>query len=440
MIYENIKSIILTVLVLISLVLTWSLWTYQPMPDYVRNEKLIEDVGIRESLDISNVIKPDKVLYHQDTIHYGTVELQEITRLMKEIRNWSLYDIESITSYVSEAEFYQFMHGSGKMEILFPDTIPMETLRYLLSMQEAAYPNAYVDRIVLDVKQDNEEPIVHLVNYNERRIYRAKVNNLFVENVDRSFFKPAVRNPAYRAIPVTGSNYIFAPAGRIELRRLHYLVNYLSPEDFRDNLFPDPSLVTRDPLTGGEEYTDGSRIMRVDQNWSRLEFANPIGGDGTNTPDFNVVEQSIHFINEHSGWTDRYVFANWERSYPDHTATFRLYVNDHPVFHSQGLSEMKQIWRNNSIYQYTRPLSELRWSIRNEEETIILPSAEAALSALEKMSNFERENLQNLRVGYELRRDLSNNGVFILEPVWMYEYNNSWKSIVFQRNEELGGM
>ena len=39
--YEKIKSIILTLLVLVSILLTWNLWTYQPNYDTMENSNTV---------------------------------------------------------------------------------------------------------------------------------------------------------------------------------------------------------------------------------------------------------------------------------------------------------------------------------------------------------------------------------------------------------------
>lgn len=47
--YENIKSIILTILVVTSVLLTWNLWTYQPTFERIEKEaNTIQEVTIAE--------------------------------------------------------------------------------------------------------------------------------------------------------------------------------------------------------------------------------------------------------------------------------------------------------------------------------------------------------------------------------------------------------
>ncbi|AST93908.1 YycH family regulatory protein [Sutcliffiella cohnii] len=441
MTYENIKSIILTILVLVSLLLTWNIWTYQPAYEYIGREELIQDVAIKDKYDISTLIRPMKLLFHHDGIHYGTEEQQEIERLVKEIKRWRVQAIEQISPLVAQEDFTSFMHGKGKIEVVLPDEIPLSTLNRFIQFQEDVdFPNVSVDRVVIDVDGNKENPTIHLVNYDERLIYRAFVHNLDLLMVDRSFFGPSVRYDAYRKIDISPTKDIFAPFGEKKLNRMHYFADLYSPENFKNALFSDPSRVTKEETGSEEVYTDGYRLMTIDQNYARLQYVNPVNADAMNTSDFKIIESSIDFINEHSGWTDKYLFAGWKRDFRDHTSVFRLHVNGYPVINTQGLTEIVQIWRNNEIYEYVRPLFELKYTIRNEVASVTLPNSNIALAELKRNPGFEIENLQDLRIGYELKRDTIYEPVFILEPIWMYQYRDNWYKISFQPKEDLGGM
>lgn len=73
MTYENIKSLVLLLLVLASGALTWSLWTYQPQLDFP-DKKYVHEVSISDQEEPVDLIKPTRILFHIDEIHYGTTE------------------------------------------------------------------------------------------------------------------------------------------------------------------------------------------------------------------------------------------------------------------------------------------------------------------------------------------------------------------------------
>jgi regulatory protein YycH of two-component signal transduction system YycFG len=227
------------------------------------------------------------------------------------------------------------------------------------------------------------------------------------------------------------------------MTKRHYLSDAMNPENFKEALFNDPSVVTQDQMTAGDVYTDGSRIMSVDRTYSLLQYVNTMNADLVNSLDFNVIEHSIEFVNEHSGWMakDKYIFANWDHSErDDEKAVFRLYVENYPVFNREGFTEISQVWRNNEVYSYSRPIFELGLSISNAQQSITLPPATEMVKELKALPNFDQKKLQDIAIGYELKRDIDNQGLFILEPIWVYQYNDNWNPVIFTKKDELGGM
>ncbi|WP_223702756.1 YycH family regulatory protein [Sutcliffiella deserti] len=438
--YENLKSLILTILVLSSLVLTWNLWTYQPDLDYIHNEELLREVEISEKLEVKNIIRPTKMLFHYEGTHYGTSNSQEISRFIKEMEKWSLYDIENISTSIEQERFTSYMHTSGKMEVVFPAEVPLETLRHVIGLSEEEIPSVSIDRILIDINSQESDPVISLVNYDNRRVYTAKVNNMSISSLKNSFYQPAATYEEYVSIQPEADRYIFVPEGPVEITQLHYISNPISPEEFKDALFN--AVVTKDRMSVGEVYTDGQRIMSVDRNYSLLQYVNTVNAELGNSPDLNVIESSIDFVNEHSGWTrDKYLFAGLDQSGLDvEKAVFRLYVGDYPVFNREGLSEISQVWRNNEVYSYTRPIFELRVPITTEQKTIVLPSVTEVKKELMDLSNFDFKMLKDIGIGYRLKRDIGNQGVYILEPIWVYQDNNGWFELAFQDNAESGGM
>ena len=108
--YETIKSLILTFLVLLSLILTWNLWTYQPDDEYINSDRVISDVEIREKKEIDQIVKPSHILFHFEDVHHGNVDTD---RFLDEFKKWSLLDIEPVDD-INKNNFVSFMHGNRK--------------------------------------------------------------------------------------------------------------------------------------------------------------------------------------------------------------------------------------------------------------------------------------------------------------------------------------
>src|SRR5574342_267298 len=98
--YENIKSWILTILVLVSILLTWNLWTYQPNYDTMENSNTVKEVTVSEKQEVQSLVSPDQVLFHLKGKHYGTNNPVELDKMVKELRKWTFFDVKNVTDKV----------------------------------------------------------------------------------------------------------------------------------------------------------------------------------------------------------------------------------------------------------------------------------------------------------------------------------------------------
>ena len=62
---ENLKSVLLINLVVISVFLTFNLWTYVPDSSKLQNAKYLQDNTEGEQKSLANVILPSMVLFHK---------------------------------------------------------------------------------------------------------------------------------------------------------------------------------------------------------------------------------------------------------------------------------------------------------------------------------------------------------------------------------------
>jgi regulatory protein YycH of two-component signal transduction system YycFG len=60
--YETIKTAILSILVLLSILLTWNLWTYQPNYATMEKNNTVAEVTMSEKQEVKKIVRPDMVL------------------------------------------------------------------------------------------------------------------------------------------------------------------------------------------------------------------------------------------------------------------------------------------------------------------------------------------------------------------------------------------
>jgi regulatory protein YycH of two-component signal transduction system YycFG len=433
--YENTKSVILTVLILVSIVLTWNLWTYQPNFEMKENGNYVAEVTLKEKRDLRDIISPDLALFHSNGQHFGTTDAAELEKIMDELRTWSFYDVKNYSDEVEDIK--DLVHGNGNAEIIFPADVPIELYRSVLKFEEKRIPAFNFNRIIINVENSEKgNGTVYFISADYQQIYMSHISPGLLTEFNRSYFKNAEQYPRYFAFEASRERTIFIPDGKMEMMEYSYLPVVLNSEAFKEALFSDPSFVQKGLISQGEEYSDVSSKMTVNFDTNMLLYVNPTGQAKYVENSYDLLMRSIDFINGHGGWTDsyRYVAKDEKRK----SVKFRLYSTDgYPVFNENGMSEIQEVWGRDEIIKYVRPNIALELPLTTEMVKVDLPSGSEALEFLKSRKSFKPELLEQLVLGYRMARDTDENKLIHLEPAWFYSYNQTWGQIT---KEDLGGL
>jgi regulatory protein YycH of two-component signal transduction system YycFG len=433
--YETIKSGILIILVLLSVLLTWNLWTYQPNYATMEKNSYVAEVNMSEKQDVKKIVGPDMVMYHKQGGHFGTTRTDELDKLMKELSRWSFYDVKVFTD--KPGNINELTQGNGKVEIIFPAEVPIDLYRNVLKFTDKKLPSFNFYRIIINAEGlDKGNGIVYFVSTANQLVYTSHISASFLNDFNRTFYKGASRYPSYFSYNVTEKRTIYLPDKPVEMMVYKYLPVTLNSEQFKEALFTDPSFVQKSIIAKGEEYTNGSSKLNINYDKNMLLYVNPTA-EGYYLEDSNgLIKRSIDFVNDHGGWIDSYRYVEKDDNY--HRVTFRLYSEEgYPVFNEDGLSEISETWGKNEINKYVRSDISLELPLKMETQKVIQPSGHNVIKFIQSKKNFRPELLENLVLGYEMERDSSESKLILLQPVWFYQYDKKWQQIPM---EELGGM
>lgn len=434
MTYETIKSAILTILVFLSILLTWNLWTYQPNYETMEKSNTIAEVTLSEKQEVKKIVRPDMVIFHEKDMNYGMINADKLDKLIAEMSRWSIFDVKNYSDKAGNIN--QLEHGNGKVEIIFPAEVPIELYRNVLTFQQNKIPSFTFDRIVINVLNSSKDNgTVYFVSSANQQVYSSHVSAASLNDFYRNFYTGANQSPQYFAYNATDRRTIYLPENAVQMTEYKYLPVTLNSDEFRDALFTDPSFVEKTIVSSGEEYTNGLSKMNIDDEKNLLLYVNPTAVGNYTESSNDLVKRSIDFVNDHGGWTDAYRYVDKDDAH--HRVTFRLYsVDGYPVFNEDGISEINEEWGPNDINKYVRPDISLELPIKTEMQTVTSPSGHEVLTYIQNRKNFKPELLEDLVLGYDMEKDLSESKLILLEPAWYYRYNKVWYKISM---DDLGG-
>ena len=436
---ETIKSFILIVLITLSLILTFLIWTYTPKYEFIE-ERATVDISIAEEVekkDLDSIIKPYKLLLNFEEHLKGTVDAEEIDSIIDVLKKWSITNPRLEDNKFDEKKLAAFMRKENRFILLFQGEVPLPVYDGILNIENPNIIEVSFDRIIIEWDDDSGAVALNFISKKNNSRYKSKAKVADIQNFYDKISDEGQVYDDYVDVMPKEIPFIAVPANSIELTQNTYFQNEkyeISPTRFRSALFNDPNAVRRSQVgLNREDYQDNHALMKVDTEKKQLQYVHPVAESRELAIPSELLEDTIDFVNEHGGWTDEYRFS--DMNFSTRNVKFQLYVGGLPVLEGTTLTEIEQVWGDERIYQYKRPYYTLDESLPSETDTITLPSGVEVAEQLLASKDIDFSTVEEITPAYYMKHDAELN-IFVLEPYWYYLKNGKW--IRFSP-EKLGG-
>ncbi|OCA81188.1 hypothetical protein F7984_18740 [Pradoshia sp. D12] len=427
--WEGFKNILLVSLILISGLLTWSYWFYQPTYNETENTNYVQE-KIFSNLEPDEVVKPTKMIYHKGNLSYGTYSEEMITQAINSIKKWNMFNFQDQSSkYKNTAAINKFSEKDGFIELIFNDIVPLSFYKNYLKIEDNELPNVKFDRVIIHTDNDS----IYFVSSEKKTVIEASVDKSLIEDFTKEYARVENLKP-YTKLKLSETNSILVPSGEIKVSKYDFLTKATDVKSFKEALFIRPSTVKQE----GDIYTDGLSIMKKNPKTSMIEYKNlVVGAKDEKKLETHILQSSIEFINIHAGWDTRHRYASLDEF--SREVAFRLYIDGLPVFNEEGMTEIHLEYGTQNVKRYERSYFNLV-DEPLDQSAVTLPSANEALKSFKNGmgKQYDANKLTDMTVGYKLIYD-DNSGTTLLElkPVWYYQYGGSWMEIP---EKDLGGL
>jgi regulatory protein YycH of two-component signal transduction system YycFG len=436
---ENIKTFVLWLLILLSVFLTYQIWTFQPEYAILKSAEYIDNLQIGEEKSLQEVIKPKHIVFHHQESSFSPSNQLEI--------NDTLYEelFQGLTfenfSPLSNLELRDNRQSNTELEFIFPDSIPAEVIIELFQINSSEqFLLQGIDQVVFSTIEIGEEEQVRVRFVS----LKEKLTSEAVTNLSVSRFEEAVTDsiselsyPVFSYVLINyGNGYmkkVYLPDDTLEMDSAIYLSKPIAPEHFKQSLFSDPSFVKNYLQSNGEEsFTDGNRMVNVLNSGNVLRYINPGYGDTADRSSKSSLNSSLDFLNGHGGLTNPFYFDSVKSVATSEEITFRLAVGGHPVYESNfyDVNNLFEITLTrvggNQFEQYIRPLFYIEADPINSVITTKLPSGHELIDLLKNQVGFDRYLLTDINNGFKMNKRQS---IITFEPSWFIQYNGKWESI-----------
>lgn len=358
---ERLKSIALTLLVIISLVQSYFLAYSSPkfenvvQTDYVKNEV----IGTKAELD--DILFPEQIILHSGIGTHTQLprSLPFYHMIYDDFLKRKFYDGLRPTDKTSQKLNWDYIRNNSKgIELRFKAAIPLHVLQNIMQIkQDVPGVDVMISRIWIYLVENSDEVHTFFLSDQNSLAYEAMKVDISADNV-KKFVAFGQSLTTYHSDQ--GKYYL--PDDPITLARIQASYTEFTPDQLKRNLFVDPSMtryfVERD-LT--QTYTDGKRALQLKNDVHWMNYSDPISTpvDNSNDAKDNLLD-SIKFINEHGGWNGTYIYSRMSSSVETgpQTFLFRQYMDNYPLI---GLAPnkfgyIKLVMQRGVVSSYERSL------------------------------------------------------------------------------------
>jgi regulatory protein YycH of two-component signal transduction system YycFG len=431
---EHAKTIFLTLLIVLSVTLTFTIWTYTPTYDTIEQTPVV-NILIAESKRVDDVIKPYKMITSRETNMAGSMTPFDLERVVNVMKGWEISDLTLEDNDLTDDELNNLIGTDHRYTLFFPDDVPFPVYDNILPFSITNIPEDGFDRLIVNWNRSNNDQLkVYFASSKTNTLYSAVARDVDWELFEQKVVGPTVDFSKFTEIQRKGKLSLYVSAQDVESIRYTYYLKEIDTKRFQDALFSDSSLVRQSPVgTTNEEYSDGTSLMNVNLLERTLSFVNPSAETSVPAIPSKLVFDSLYYVNEHGGWTDEFRFAKINPA--NQQIDYQLYLLGYPVFSTETSTKITTFWGDPGIYNYLRPYYTLDLSLPFDTVISTLPSGEKASRVMQMLKEIDFNNVDELTPGYHLTRD-NEKRLLILEPSWFYLSNNQWIRL---SSEDLGG-
>lgn len=436
---ERLKTISLTILVLLSLVQSFFL-TYS-MPNFDGEKRkagtylITEPMGPQEKVE--NLLYPKEIILHmgnnEHTILSPGVIFYSIILNRLQGRSYDSFQMKTATT----VDWVALQKSTEGVELKFDNPIPVKLLQKVLPIaDDTLFQAESVSKMMIFTAESSKDVMVLFLTADGKRIYESTRADLTIQDVKQQVEFGRNWTP-YQLI----GDDIYIPKEPLELAEVTLPYTSYSAEQMQRSLFFDPTLtkIIRE-ADGSTIYTDGRRGLQLqsDQKWITYTDATA-PTDGRNDT-FSAVLESVNFVNNHGGWNGTYRLAETPKDYKksgpadlsidpmdqETTLKYQLYWGSYPIVATKdfrfGYVQLKL--RQGLVTNYERSLIQLE--THAEKRTIRkLIAGETLLQVLRSTNRLS--SIVDVEPVYEPK--LRDNTIQLM-PAWQITYNDGLTELI----------
>ncbi|WP_436855469.1 YycH family regulatory protein [Staphylococcus caeli] len=435
---ELIKSIILGLLVLMSVVLTYMTWNFSPDLANIDNQesssKASEANVIGKPLNegMGKVVTPYQIVHSEGEDTEG----MEATKQNVETTLEPLKDHRVIRSEQMHSNHNLIIPDLTDEFLVLDFTYDMPLATYLgqaLNIDAKVPNNFKFDRLIVDNNKDGNVKL-YAISKDRHNVVRMTTSAKLTK------FKNVMKQQQKNMQPYTEiitnkdtidrATHIFAPKSPKGMKSYHTIYNRISVDTMNSILFND-SVVVRSTKSGTATYNNNTGVANYNDDSEKYRYTNLSEDENRSTNMQDSIPSTFDYINNHGGFTDDFRLFNVDNKSGE--LTYQLFLNGRPTFNEEDLNNIKVSWGDKGVFSYARALLKANVTIDSGEDETKLPGAETVRSELANNPEINFEEVTNMTIGYKMENQPDKSDIEIqrnseFKPQWYVQYDGEWRA------------
>ncbi|MDN9009410.1 YycH family regulatory protein [Brevibacillus laterosporus] len=443
---ENIKSVVLVVLVLLSLILTSLLLNNQPQLEFISPATFVPADKQGASKQAKDFVVPDAILFHYgEDRHTKANSSDDVYRiLMGQVQNW--YFNEFSYYPMTEEKWDSLTRKKLGLELQYNSLIPISVMEQVLTLRDVDQRLTEIDRVWLYYEEADDTVYALFLSTKDHQSFRAKTavspkdlrNSylLFGKNLPEQIlktYKDPQRSPYIVQNKQSFWSVYYLPKKPSVMSMYNYNYLPISRKQLLESYFLDPGLVRQIVERDGTNiYTDGTRSVQVRNGQHLMTLTTPVWQAGdTQMTAYEQLQESVSFINQHMGWIDEFRLRSMEqRTEGSAQIVFRQYLGAFPII-SQDSKLIDNIQLNmdkGQVQSMRRSLIDLDTFFGYKEVNV---ASGADLITYLQENKIDTEKISNIYLAYQL---IEQKGYMQLTPAWVVQLEGVYNKIIDVRS------
>lgn len=417
---SNWQSIALTVVVLLSLFISWIVWT-NPFPyEGARHESYSNNQSQYTPQSMGDVYLPTKAIEtnkkgNQNQLHSPKANL--ILSVKRELESWKLGRTNVVKQNNSDV-YLSYLRRRNSLMLTYPDEVPSSVFNETFSQSIDTDRVNQINHIVIPLNGQHE---IYLLGDHHYSVYRVRVEKGNFSHI-RRLLTSMEQIPVDHKI-INGVAVMMYPHS-FELPELGYQITAQNIDTLSASLMSTNQHTTITANKNGNEttYTDGTnrRLIYNRQNGT-LKYENYLSKDDRES----TSQIFSHFYNKLTAIGMPLDNLRYDEvSEQGRRLNYRAYVNSFPIFNNDGYGEVTLESTSSGNERYWLSLYSLQVPLPIDHQMVKLPSSTDVINQLHATNRMR--DIKDLRVGYIWKSNSVNNHVVKLVPTYFIKYRGHW--------------